>query len=74
MDPRVAFVPVTVDEKQAVFETSIWISATGGGSVPTLTSEEPIRLLVGQCDRKLLSFIGIEKDGKTQPPRVSSFR
>ena len=35
---QVAFVRVTVDEKQAGYETSIWIAATGGGSVRTLTS------------------------------------
>jgi len=68
---QVAFVRVTVDEKQAGYETSIWIAATGGGSVRTMTSGKHDSSPRWSSDGKLLAFIrAVEKDGKTQPPQI----
>jgi len=68
---QVAFVRVTVDEKQAGYETSIWIAATGGGSVRKLTSGKHDSSPRWSSDGKLLAFMrAVEKDGKTQPPQI----
>ena len=62
---QVAFVRVTVDEKQAGYETSIWIAATGGGSVRTLTSGKHDSSPRWSSDGKLLAFMrAVEKDGR----------
>src|SRR5580765_4957664 len=68
---QVAFVRVTVDEKQAGYETAIWIAATAGGSVRTLTSGKHDSSPRWSPDGKLLAFMrAVEKDGKTQPPQI----
>ena len=68
---QVAFVRVTVDEKQAGYETSIWIAATGRrlGADADFRKARFVSSLV--ADGKLLAFMrAVEKDGKTQPPQI----
>src|SRR6202040_1152097 len=71
---HVAFVRITVNEKKEGYDTSIW-------SVPITGGEEPHQLTKGDHDSvprwspdgKFLLFIrATEKDGKPEPPQLST--
>ena len=68
----VAFVRVTVNEKDNRYETSLFTVPAAGGEAPRrLTSGTRDTTPRWAPDGKRLAFVrAVEKDGKTQPPQV----
>src|SRR3954451_9202872 len=68
----VAFVRVTVNEKENRYETSLFTVPASGGEAPRrLTSGIRDTTPRWSPDGKRLAFVrAIEKDGKTQPPQL----
>src|SRR5712671_4901071 len=68
----VAFVRVTVNEKDNRYETSLFAVPSAGGEAPRrLTSGIRDTTPRWSPDGKRLAFVrAIEKDGKTQPPQL----
>ena len=69
---RVAFVRVTVDEKNDQYDTSIWMVPADGREPPRpLTSGPRDGSPRWSADARNLAFTrSVEKDGKPQPPQV----
>ncbi|HMK31341.1 MAG TPA: S9 family peptidase [Terriglobales bacterium] len=68
---QVAFVRVTVDDKQADYDTSIWAVSVPGGELRKLTSGKRDASPRWSPDGKSLAFLrSTEKDGKPQPPQI----